>query len=565
MTFDLLIKNGLVVDGTGGPGVVQDVGIRGDVITAVGDLGDADADQLIDATGRVVAPGFIDPHTHVDAQLFWDPMAAPLVFHGVTTAMTGNCAVTLAPVRPGSADDLARIFFYIEEVPLEALQQGVPWTWESFDAYLNAMDGKLGINCAALVGHCAIRHHVMGEDSLHREADQSEIERMRELLRDSLRAGAIGFSTSQNRLHILADGQPIPSRVASNDEILALCDVLGEEQRGLVQTDGGANIRRRAGWIRTFASEIARRTQRPVLAGNIFSTPGDPEAWRDIIAAVAECQQEGLEVLVQANPTSLDAYFKVDGGILSASSPTWTRVMALEPAARLLALRDPEVREEWQRETVETEKSRRDWNHIRVYRVRSAEFEQYVGRSIVEIAEERGVRIVDAFFDLALDDGLETEFVEEGVNNRDPASVVEMLLSRQAMIGSSDAGAHVKTFSGSGNTTFILAHWVRDRGAISLEQAVHRMTGDVADVLGFRDRGRLQPGLAADVVIFDLDAIEYAPARMVDDLPGGGSRLWRDAPGIDHVIVNGAVVVRDGAPTGALPGRVLRSVELARS
>ena len=559
MVFDLLITGGLVVDGSGAPGVIGDVGITDGVIAAVGDLRDESATDRIDARGQVVAPGFIDPHTHVDAQLFWDPMAAPLVLHGVTTAMMGNCSVTLAPCRPDGAEELARMFFYIEEVPIESLLAGVPWSWGSFDAFLHALDGKLGINCAALVGHSAIRHCVMGTASLEREADADEIASMKELLRDCIRAGAIGFSTSQNKLHVLEGGRPIPSRVASEAEILALCDVLGEEGTGLVQTDGGENIRRRAHWIRTIGRTIARNTSRPVLAGNVFSTPGSPDGWRDIINAVEECQNEGLRVFVQANPTRLDAFFGVDGGILSGSSPTWSQLSLMSPADRLRAVHDPDVRERMQNETVANPRSARDWSKIRVYKTGSPALAGRVGSTIADLAESRGVRIVDAFFDLAIEDQLETEFVEEGINNREPADVLEMLSSPQTIIGSSDAGAHVKTFCGSGNTTYVLAHWVRDSGGMPLEEAVHRMTGDVASVLGLEDRGLLRPDWAADVVVFDLDAVQYEKTRLVDDLPAGASRLWRDAPGISHVVVNGSVVVRDGVPTGTCAGRVLRN------
>jgi N-acyl-D-aspartate/D-glutamate deacylase len=559
MRLDLVIEGGLVVDGSGAPGVVADVGIGDGLIAAIGDLSGAQAVERVDATGLVVAPGFIDPHTHIDAQLFWDPMAAPLVLHGVTTAVMGNCSVTLAPCRPDGADELARMFFLIEEVPIEALRAGVPWSWDSFGEFLAALDGRLGINCAALVGHSALRHHVMGSASIERAADAHELAAMRELLRECIRAGAFGFSTSQNRLHVLEGGLPIPSRVASADEIVALCDVLGEEGTGIIQTDGGEGIRRRARWIDDVGRTIARRTSRPVLAGNVFSTPGSSDGWRDILRAVEECQDQGLRVFVQANPTRLDAFFHVDGGILSGSSPTWSSLALMSPADRLRALHDPGVRDRMQDETVDNVRTARDWSNIRVSRTGAPHLADLVGTSVAEIAVSRGVRVIDAFFDLVIEDRMETEFVEEGINNREPADVVAMLRSPQAIIGSSDAGAHVKTFCGSGNTTYVLAHWVRDTASLSLEEAVQRLTSTVASVLGLGDRGLLKPGYAADVVVFDLDGVRYEPTRVVDDLPTGATRLWRDAPGIHHVVVNGAVAVRDGTPTGARSGQILQS------
>ena len=305
---------------------------RGRVV-AVEENSDARADQVIDAGGRVVAPGFVDPHTHVDPQLWWDPFGLPLVLHGVTSVMTGNCAVTLAPCDEGDRDALARLFYQVEEVPLETLRESVPWSWTTFDDYLRGLDGNLGINCAALVGHCAIRYAVMREASLERAATADEIATMCELLRASLRAGAIGFSTSQNKLHIGEGGVPIPSRWADDAEIAALCDVLGEEQRGIVQTDGGVDIAHRADWVREVGGPIATRTGRTVLAGNVL--PGFA-ASQTILDEIATVQERGAAIYAQAAPSRFDSYFTLDGGTVTFNVyPSWRRIASMSHEERV--------------------------------------------------------------------------------------------------------------------------------------------------------------------------------------------------------------------------------------
>ncbi len=555
MAYDLIIKNGQIIDGSGAPAYSGDLVIDSGRIVSIGHPTGDTAAEVIDADGRVVAPGFIDPHTHVDPQLWWDPFGLPLVLHGVTSVMTGNCAVTLAPCNQGDADTLARLFYQVEEIPLETLRSAVPWSWNSFDQYLTGLDGHLGINCGALVGHCAVRFSVMGNASLERAATAPEIERMRELVRESVHAGAIGFSTSQNKLHVGDGGVPIPSRWAAQEEILALCDVLREERLGIIQTDGGVDVAHRAEWVQDVGGPIAQRTGRTVLAGNVLPGVSASETILDVISSF---QERGASIYAQAAPSRFDSYFTLDGGTVTFNVyPSWRRIAAMSHGERLAAFRGAAMRDDIQRESVESENPIR-WKRIRIVKTFSERHGDLVGRSVSELAEERGARVVDLIADVALDEDLQTQFVIEA-NPRVDATIAAYLKSPQTILGASDAGAHVKTFCGGGNTSLVLSKWVREQGVLTLEEAVKRMTHEPAQVLNFPARGLLAEGFAADVIVFDPDAVRYETPRMVKDLPAGGERLWHDASGFDHVIVNGRFAVRDGQLTGEQAGQVIRS------
>ena len=554
MKHDLVIKNGMVVDGSGQPGGIADVAIQsGRIVSIEPDCG-TDAEEIIDADGRYVAPGFIDPHTHVDPQLWWDPFGLPLVLHGVTSVMTGNCGVTLAPCNAGDSEALAELFYQVEEVPLETLQAAVPWSWNTFAEYVGGLNSRIGINCAALVGHCAVRFSVMGFESLERAARPPEIERMRELVRQGLRAGAIGFSTSQNKLHVGAGGVPIPSRWAKDDEILALCDVLREEGRGIIQTDGGVDIAHRAAWVQEIGGPVAVGTGRTVLAGNVLPRFA---ASQSILDEIRSFQEQGASIYAQAAPSRFDSYFTLDGGTVTFNSfSVWRRIASMSHDERLEAFSDPAVRDEIHCESVEGEEAI-PWERIRIFKPLSEGNQGLAGQLVTNYASSLGRRIVDAISDLALSENLQTQFVIEATADAD-AMIASFLKSPQTIVGASDAGAHVKTFCGGGNTSLVLSKWVRDEKVLTLEEAVRRMTSEPAEVLGFPARGRLVAGFAADVVVFDLEEVTYEAPHFVDDLPGGGERLWHDATGFDHVIVNGKSVVRDGRLTGALAGTVIQ-------
>ena len=406
MRHDVIIKDGMVIDGSGQPGREADVAIRDGRIVAVEANSDVQGAEVIDAGGRFVSPGFVDPHTHVDPQLWWDPFGLPLVLHGVTSVMTGNCGVTLAPCNPGDSDTLATLFYQVEEVPLETLRAAVPWSWNSFGEYLEGLDNRLGINCASLIGHCAVRFSVMGEASLERAATAEEIERMRTLVREGIRAGAIGFSTSQNKLHVGAGGVPIPSRWAKDDEIIALCDVLGEEGRGLIQTDGGVDIAHHASWVQEIGGPIAERTGRTVLAGNVLPRYA---ASHQILNEIRSFQERGASIYAQAAPSRFDSYFTLDGGMVTFMVfPVWRRIASMSHEERLVAFRDPAFRDQVHQESAEGSDPI-PWERVRIYKTLRGDHSNLMGRLVPEYADSLAVRIIDAIADLALDEDLQTQ------------------------------------------------------------------------------------------------------------------------------------------------------------
>ena len=554
MDLDLIIENGFIIDGSGSPGRSGRIGIKAGRVVLLDETTAVTAAEVVDAEGRVVAPGFIDPHTHVDPQLWWDPFGLPLVLHGVTTVMTGSCGISLAPCNQGDSDALASLFYQVEEVPLSTLKSAVPWAWRTFGEYLAGLRGRLGINCAALVGHNAVRFAVMGKESLERTATPDEIDDMRRIVRDSLRGGAIGFSTSQNKLHVAEGGIPIPSRWADTEEIVALCNVVGEEKRGIIQTDGGVDIAHRAQWVEEIGGPLAERSGRTVLAGNVLPRFAASQTILDVIGTF---QDRGASIYAQAAPSRFDSYFTLDGGTVTFNVyPSWTRIASMSHSERLAAFRDPTMREDLHRESVEA-KGAIPWRRIRICKT-GPQHQHLVGQSVVDYAAARQARIIDAVADLALEEDLQTQFVIEANPEADDM-IADFLQSPQAIVGGSDAGAHVKTFCGGGNTSLLLAKWVKERGILSLPEAVRRITSEPALVLGLADRGLLANGSAADVVVFDPERVSYDQPRMVADLPGGEERLWHDASGFDHVIVNGRFAVRDGQVTETLAGELVTS------
>ncbi len=554
MDLDLIIENGFIIDGSGSPGRSGRIGIKAGRVVLLDETTAVTAAEVVDAEGRVVAPGFIDPHTHVDPQLWWDPFGLPLVLHGVTTVMTGSCGISLAPCNQGDSDALASLFYQVEEVPLSTLKSAVPWAWRTFGEYLAGLRGRLGINCASLVGHNAVRFAVMGKESLERTATPDEIDDMRRIVRDSLRGGAIGFSTSQNKLHVAEGGIPIPSRWADTEEIVALCSVVGEEKRGIVQTDGGVDIAHRAQWVEEIGGPLAERSGRTVLAGNVLPRFAASQTILDVIGTF---QDRGASIYAQAAPSRFDSYFTLDGGTVTFNVyPSWTRIASMSHLERLAAFRDAAMRDDLHRESVEA-KGAIPWRRIRICKA-GPRHQDLVGQSVVDYAAARQARIIDAVADLALEEDLQTQFVIEANPEADDM-IADFLRSPQAIVGGSDAGAHVKTFCGGGNTSLLLAKWVKERGILSLPEAVRRITSEPAQVLGLAGRGLLANGSAADVVVFDPERVSYDQPRMVADLPGGEERLWHDASGFDHVIVNGRFAVRDGQVTETLAGELVRS------
>jgi N-acyl-D-amino-acid deacylase len=564
--LDLAIRGGVIVDGSGRPRFQGDVGIRNGMIVHTGPLGRHDARNVVDAEGRVVAPGFIDPHTHLDPQLCWDPTGSPSLQHGVTTVVTGNCSLSLAPCRTADRDALARLFYLIEDIPLEAFSLGVDWAWEDFGGFADALDPTLALNVAGLVGHSAIRYFVMGPSSYERAATEPEVEAMGRVLRQSLLGGALGLSTSRLVHHVGEGGRPIPSRLASDDELFALCDVMGELGRGILQTDPGETTRSTPDFVRDVVGPIALRTGVPVLLSGTVQERGAPHLWREVHDLLAELQQQGARIHTQATPCRIDGRFTLERTLSFNDMPTWRDVIALDHDAKLAALRDPAVRDALQFEGVEDTRPAffsRQWDTVEVLEVTADRNRELVGLTIQELADRQGKRVVDALIDLALDEDLAIAFRAIGRANGDDAAVVAQLRSDEAIVGSSDAGAHVTQLCGAGDTSLLLARWVREERALTLEEGVHALTSRPASVLGLHRRGLIQTGFAADLVVFDPDEIDYLDTHMVHDLPGGGPRLWRDAKGVHTVVVNGEVAVTEDGVTETRAGVFLRGAELS--
>lgn len=540
--FDLVITGGTVVDGTGRPGVRGDVGIRNGRIVAVGgQLGDAA--RTIDATGKVVAPGFVDPHTHYDAQLCFDPYAFPAIEHGVTTVVTGNCSLSLAPVRAAQRDQFSRMFRLIEEMPESAFDQGVDWRWgETFEGMVQALTGNLALNLAPLVGHSVLRMYVLGDDA-RRAATAEEVRTMCDVLRACLDAGAVGLSTSF--VDIDEQFRPVPSRWAHHDELRALCAVLGERGRMLQIVheffDAGLTISRVE-----MLGRLSRDFGIPTTLSPLFHNEAMPGAVEQVLAAVEREWAGGARVWPQVQTRPIDISFTLDQrSIMFLAIPGWWPVVSLPTRAdRLAAFTDPATRATLVGAIDQLSSapgSRLDAGSFVVRDVVLDRNRDLIGRTLGEIAAERGTTPGNLLVDLAVEEGLGTWFLRADIGHRDPAAVGAMLAHPRVHVGASDGGAHIGSFATYGDTGLLFSRFVRQTGTLRLEEAVKKITADPCDIWGIPDRGRLQPGLAADVVVFDPHTIDRGPEIPSTDFPGDGIRWIRRSVGVDAVVVNGTV------------------------
>ena len=559
MSHDLVIRGGMIVDGTGAVPRRGDLAVAGGRIAEIGAV-TGRGRQEVDATGLAVAPGFIDPHTHYDAQLTWDPTASCSSWHGVTTVVIGNCGFTIGPCRAQDRETLMRMLQYVEGMPLGAMQQGIRWGWESFAEYLQAIDGAgLSVNVGSFVGHSALRQYVMGDEAWEREAAAGEVERMGELLIDAMAAGAVGLSSTTNKNHVGDRGRPVPSRLAHDDELTRLVAVMGSTGRGVLELTIGGTREDRIAEVDRFA-ELARASGRPVMPVSLRHNPARADEHREVLARIEAFVAEGLALYPQVTCSPLTATFDLSGAFPFYRFPVWKRVLDTPVTGWRALFQDGAFREEFRASAGRTTLFRGDTAPLRVNAVRSPSHARFVGRTVADAGAEMGKDAVDAFFDLALGDDLKTEFTV-AVMNTDAASVAEIFTHPRSLLGLSDAGAHLTLFCEAGQTSRLLGHWVRERQALSLEQGVRRITSMPADIFGLRDRGRLAPGLAADIAVFDPATIADHPPELVHDLPGGGPRLVQRASGIAWSFVNGRAVIREGRmPEGGEPGpgRVLR-------
>jgi N-acyl-D-aspartate/D-glutamate deacylase len=549
----IAFRGATVVDGTGRPGIKADVGVSGGKIAAVGKF-DGVAAHEFDATGMVLSPGFVDVHTHYDPQLCWDRLATPSLEHGVTTTIIGNCSLSLAPVRPGNSRKLIRMFGKIEDIKEPTFDEGVPFKWESFGQYLDFIRPGLGINVGALVGHSALRYYVMGPESQERVATDAEIATMCELLEGAMADGAIGMSTSY--VDIDENNRPVPSRLADLREKIALCKAMAKSGRGTLQTvpyflDPEQQLRN--------IEELGELS----LASGVFCTiapiiysPAAPELYKRNLDKLDEQRARGAKVFGQSMTRSFNINIRLsETSFLLYGISSWNALMQLPVKDRIAGFGDSAARKQ-----LVDDAERRISPLLRaavVGEIYSRANEPYRGKRLSEIAKSLGKPVAETMLEIALADELQTEFQINNFVHADKDIVATMLDHPSIHIGASDAGAHVSQFCGAGDTTDLLARFVREFGKLSIERAIHRITAEPADAWGIRNRGTIAEGAAADLVLFDANAIARGNEEFVSDFPGGGRRYIRHARGIHKVIVNGEVVVDSGRYTNARAGKIV--------
>jgi N-acyl-D-aspartate/D-glutamate deacylase len=547
---DLVVKDALIVDGTGRPAHGGDLAVEGGRITAVGEVA-GPARRTIAADGRVVAPGFIDAHTHYDAQLMWDPTANPSTGHGVTTVLTGNCGYTLAPVRPDDQDYLMGLFAAAEEIPKQALQRFAPLGWETFPEYLAWMEGRLGLNVLTQVGHSAIRRFVMGEAALERAATENEVAAMVAVAEAAMSAGAAGISSSQAPHQRGEHGEHIPSFFAAWDETRALARAVQRQGKRLLSINPATKRDGLSDDDRGFLVELAQISG-AVVSWNDFGM-GTPDG--DSVLAFMEAElQRGHEIYAIARCQRAETRFTLKKlSAIFASSEAWVDLSRMAPEDKLNALADPS----WRLRLAAFWDTAKYMVNTSVEKAATPATRALEGRLLVDIAAERGLTPAEVMFDVAREDELATFFRIAGPVDVDESRLERILKSPATLVGISDAGAHLQTFAGGDYTSYFLAHWIREKEAFTLEEGVAALTSRVARFLGLDDRGTLEAGKAADLVVFDPATVAPLTLQTLDDIPGGGTRMTRGAGGIPWVVVNGEPVVEDGAPTDAVPGAVL--------
>ncbi len=557
MTFDLLIKNGTIVDGSGAPRQHGDVGVIDGKIAAIGKLTDS-ASRVIDASDCVVAPGFIDPHTHYDAQICWDAAVTPSPWHGVTSVVMGNCGVGIAPCRPEQREIAMRDLVNVEAIPFEVLDRGITWDWETFPQFMDAAEQRRSaLNLGFLAPLTPFRHYVMGEASMERAASADETRQISALLSEAMDAGAFGFSSTMLNQHMGFGGRPLACRNASSDEYRAYSNVLKEKQKGAIEIALTRQIAVLEDDQYDLLELLIDASGRPTTFIAMFDRDDIPEAVRNTLRKAAPLIKRGARP--QTSPLPLTREVNMRNPFSFAPFPSWARVFADQSKTAQVAVYGDRAFRDQFREDLKKPLTFGDWSRVRVHEARAAELKKFEGQTVADIALALGKDPVDAFLDLTLQDDLEIEFTLSTFNHR-VDRMKEILANRDILIGLGDGGAHVDMLCDSGYPTYLLGTWVREHQALTLEEGVRRMTSDPADFYGINDRGRLSPGLAADFAIFDPATVGSSNrGERRFDLPGGAKRMVMPSRGMLYTIVNGAIVFADGQLTDAKPGQVLRS------
>jgi N-acyl-D-aspartate/D-glutamate deacylase len=559
--LDLRIDGGTLVDGTGAPGRRGSLGIRAGRIAALGEVTEP-ARRTIDAEGQVVAPGFVDIHTHYDAQVFWDPMLSPSTFHGVTSVVGGNCGFSIAPLTPEAGSYLMPMLARVEGMPLESLREGVPWSWRAFGEYLGRLEGRLAPNAGFLVGHCAVRRVVMGERAVGHEATAEELAAMVELLRESIRQGGLGFSTSIAATHNDGNGDPVPSRHASREELVALARAIRDLPGTCLEMIPGTGL-----WTERemqLMTDMSLAANRPLNWNLLAPNSLNPGYAEHQLGASDYAAARGAVVVALTPPAPPTVRINLATGFVFDALPGWAELFKLGIEERKRRLRDPELRRELDRgansEAAGLLRGLARWELLIVDQVARPANEGLRGRKIGEIAKERGQAPFDCMLDLAISEDLETSFMPSVIGDDEASWEIRARTWRdpRAVVGASDAGAHLDMIDTFAFSTVLLGN-ARERELLPVEEAVRLLSDVPARLYGLRDRGRLAPGAFADAVVFDPEEVASGPIHFRSDLPGGASRLYAEALGVSHVLVNGVEIVREGKDTGARPGTILRS------
>ena len=550
MAYDLLIKNGIVVDGSGRSRYQANIGVVDGRIVEIGGKIDGSARKVIDASDLIVAPGFIDPHTHYDAQICWDPLLSCSSWHGVTSVVMGNCGVGIAPCRPDLHEVVTWDLVNVEGIPFDVLARGISWGWVSFPEFMQAAEQRRsGVNLSFLAPLTPFRHFVMGEESMERAATAEELAQIKALLREAILAGAVGFSTTNTLQHVGYRGRPLACRLADTNEMTAYADVLKELGRGLI--------------------EIALTRSGGILADDeyqlldlLLTKSGRPVTWlsarsEETLRKAEPLTRRGAICQLRCTPTIFEFNLRSPALVMAALSPAWTKVFNLPADKQKELYASDEFRTDFRQELSTPRAGRLDWKRFIIDQAVTPSLKAYEGRSVAEVAAERGEEPLDSFLNLAIEDELRTWFV---LTFAEEERIGRFVADPRLIIGLSDGGAHVDQHCDAGYPTYLIGTWSRDKQLLTLEHAVKRLTSEPADLFGVADRGRVAPGMAADFTIFDYNTINSAPRQhAVHDLPGGGLRFVTAAQGIEYTIVNGEVLFEHQQHTGALPGTVLRS------
>ncbi len=559
MAFDLLVKNGMIVDGSGLPRYRGDIGVKDGRIAEIGRLGGS-AKETLDAEGHVVSPGFVDGHTHMDAQIFWDPIGTSSCYQGITSVVMGNCGFTLAPCREAEADLVFRNLERAEDISRAAMLAGIKWRWESFPEFLDVLESlPKGINYAGYMGHCALRTYVMGQRAFTDPASDDDLAKMVHLVKEAVAAGAHGFSTTRSVNHQTSDDKPVASRLATWHEFETLVKAMGA---GMVEVAGeptGAQGEKAKAYYEGL-SKLAIESGRPITFG-LFNRRKMPGGWRSTFDIIERTAAQGGRMFAQVHSRALSVLLSFETHLPFDKWDVWRDMRAKPLAEQEKMLRDPEMR----RRLVEVAAKPYEGPIVRGTEARPPEWDyiyamtdmQGPHKTMAELARQKNTHPVELMIDMALERGMKF-FMMQPIANENQEEALELMKHPRSVVTFSDSGAHVSQIMDSSLQTHLLSHWVRDKQAFTLEEAVKLITCDTATQFGFHDRGLLREGMAADMVVFDPDTVGPRMPEVVTDLPAKAKRLRQKADGMKATVVNGQVLLRDNEPTGNLPGRLLR-------